>query len=151
MVDFVEYTLYICRDVCYSDMKDMKRIFVALTLALLTCVALYAASDAKIEFETTSVDFGRVPANGGPVKMDYKFTNTGTAPLVIVTVTNGGCGCTKPTFPKAPVQPGQSGVITVNFNPAGRSGGVNREVKVRTNAGKKTIKLRFKGTIIPNK
>lgn len=118
---------------------------------ILGCMAVYAAGDAKIDFETTSVDFGRVPANGGPVKMEYKFTNTGTSPLIIVTVTNGGCGCTKPTFPKEPIQPGKSGVISISFNPEGRSGAVNREVKVRSNAGKKVEKLRFKGTVIPKK
>lgn len=132
-------------------MKKIKRIALTVACAVIGCMVVFAAGNAKIEFETTSIDFGRVAANGGPVKMEYKFTNTGTDPLVIVTVTNGGCGCTKPTFPKAPIQPGKSGVITISFNPEGRSGAVNREVKVRTNAGKKTEKLRFKGTVIPKK
>lgn len=135
----------------FNYMETMKKILVAAAIVLLTALAMFAADGAKIEFEQTTVDFGRVAANQGPVKMEYKFTNTGKSPLVIVTVTNGGCGCTKPSFPKAPIQPGKSGVITISFNPEGRSGSVNREVKVRTNADKKTVKLKFKGTVIPRK
>lgn len=132
----------------------MKRLIFALVAIIAASLAVYA-SDAKgpqITFERTKVDFGTVKSKNGPVSFDYKFTNTGDKPLIIVTVTNGGCGCTKPTFPKAPIQPGESSKITIHFNPDGRSGEVNREVKVRTNIGRnKTYKLKFNGVIIPSK
>ncbi len=129
----------------------MKRFLVALTTILLAALALFAAKDgAAITFDRTKVDFGTVRSNSGPVSFDYTFTNTGNKPLIIITVTNGGCGCTKPSFPKEPIQPGKKGKITIHFHPEGRSGEVNREVKVRTNAAKgKTVKLRFSGVIVP--
>lgn len=106
-------------------------------------------SKAEITFQTTTHDFGTIKASDGPVSAEYKFTNNGTAPLVIVNVTNGGCGCTKPTYPKEPVMPGKSAVITIHFDPTGRRGEFNREVKVNTNAKKKESKLKFNGIIVP--
>ena len=68
---------------------------------------------------------------------------------MIITVSNGGCGCTTPSYPKAPIAPGQTGEIKIQFDPSGRRGEFNREVKVKTNASKKRTSLRFSGVIIP--
>lgn len=127
----------------------MKRILLTFLLAIVTSVALTAADKAGIAYDTVKHDFGTIHANGGTVTAVYRFTNTGTAPLVIIKVTNGGCGCTTPAYPKAPIAPGKSGEIKITFNPEGRRGEFNREVKVTTNASKKRTSLYFTGTIIP--
>ena len=127
----------------------MKKILLALLLVL-TGVAVMSAKDkAEITFTQTSHDFGTIKANDGAVSAVYEFTNTGTAPLTIITVTNGGCGCTKPSYPKQPIAPGKKGEIKITFQPRGRSGEFNRSVKVKTNAsaGRKT--LTFNGVIVP--
>lgn len=119
-------------------------------LLVLTGVAVMSAKDkAEITFSQTSHDFGTIKANDGAVSAVYEFTNTGTAPLTIITVTNGGCGCTKPSYPKQPIAPGKKGEIKITFQPRGRSGEFNRSVKVKTNAsaGRKT--LTFNGVIVP--
>lgn len=108
-----------------------------------------AAGKAAINFETTTHDFGTIKASDGPVKAQYEFKNTGDSPLIIVNVTNGGCGCTTPTYPKEPIMPGKSGTITIHFDPTGRRGEFNREVKVKTNAQKKDNSLKFNGVIVP--
>ncbi len=129
----------------------MKRIlFTLITMLAVSCLSLMAADKgAEIEFDTVKHDFGTIKASNGVVTATYRFTNTGTKPLVIVKVTNGGCGCTTPAYPKQPISPGQSGEVTINFNPAGRRGEFNREVKVTTNASKKRTALNFSGVIIP--
>lgn len=124
----------------------MKRHF-SLAIALMLTVAAWAG--AKIDFKNTSHDFGNIPQRGGRVTCEYKFTNTGDAPLVIISVSNGGCGCTKPTFPQQPIKPGESGVISITFDPTGRRGELNRTVQVKTNASKKTKKLKFTGVVVP--
>ena len=48
-----------------------------------------------------------------------------------------------------PIAPGKSGEITIHFDPSGRRGEFDREVKVKTNAQKKRISLKFSGVIIP--
>lgn len=128
-------------------MKKILRVFVAFVMVLLPMAM--NAGEPTIVFSTQSHDFGNIKATAGSVTCQYEFTNTGDTPLVIASVTNGGCGCTTPSFPKAPVAPGKKGVIKITFNPAGRKGEFNREVKVRTNVEPKRISLRFKGVVIP--
>ena len=133
----------------------MKRIIFALIIAIVGSVSITAvAADEKatpvITFSQTKVDFGNIHASAGKVTATYQFTNTGSEPLVIITVTNGGCGCTTPSYPKAPIAPGKTGEIKITFDPSGRRGEFNREVKVRTNASKKRIPLRFSGVILPD-
>lgn len=128
-------------------MKRTLRMLVALLMVALP--AVMSAGEPTIVFDSVSHDFGNIKSTGGSVTCRYEFTNTGDTPLVIASVTNGGCGCTTPSFPKAPVAPGKKGVIKITFNPAGRKGEFNREVKVRTNAEPKRISLKFKGVVIP--
>lgn len=127
----------------------MKKIFSILTFCFATIFALMAADGAAIKFNQTKHDFGTIHADGGEVSCEYTFTNTGSSPLVIISVSNGGCGCTTPTFTKEPVAPGKTGTITIHFNPAGRKGEFNRVVQVKTNASKKRESLRFSGVIVP--
>lgn len=126
----------------------MKRIFIILALLVAVCGAVYAAGKAEIKFETTNHDFGTIHEKDGPVSTVYTFTNTGDAPLTIVAVSNGGCGCTKPQFTMEPIAPGKTGEIKITFDPTGRKGEFNRTVKVRTNAGNGRSKLTFSGVIV---
>ncbi|MDE5983594.1 MAG: DUF1573 domain-containing protein [Duncaniella sp.] len=52
-------------------------------------------------------------------------------------------------LPQNPIKPGKKGEIKIKFNPRGRAGEFNREVKVKTNAKGDRKKLNFNGTIIP--
>lgn len=127
----------------------MKKIFSLLIVLLAASVVMVAKDDgAKITFAETSHDFGTIKSTKGPVSHEFKLTNTGKAPLVIISVTNGGCGCTTPSFTKAPIPPGKTGYVKITFNPTGRKGEFNREVSVKSNAGKR-VKLRFSGVIVP--
>lgn len=130
----------------------MKRI-IAFTLAAVLAVltSLAATNGAPISFSQTSHDFGTIRAGAGSVTAEFDFKNNSDEPVAILTVTNGGCGCTKPSFPKKPVMPGKTAKIKITFNPQGRSGEFNREVKVRyASASKKgKLALRFSGVIIP--
>lgn len=129
----------------------MKRHILTLLLAIMTTIGIAAAGNgAMIKFDTTTRDLGTIRASKGNVTATYNFTNTGTEPLVIVSVSNGGCGCTRPDYPKQPIAPGKSGKIVINFNPSGRKGELNREVRVKSNAKNgKRQSLRFTGVIIP--
>ncbi len=118
---------------------------------LVMAISLHAAGKAEIDFEKRVIDLGVISADGGKVTFNYPFVNKGAAPLVIMSVSNGGCGCTKPSYPKAPIKPGASGTVSITFDPTGRRGELNRTVKVRTNGNPGTVQLRFKGTVVPGK
>jgi hypothetical protein len=80
---------------------------------------------AVITLEKSSHDFGDI-AQGDVVEQVFKFTNTGTQPLIISEIKTT-CGCTTPVFPRNPIMPGASGEIKVGFNSAGKA---NKQTKV---------------------
>lgn len=127
----------------------MKKSILTLAVILVASLAAMAAGKAEIQFDKVRHDFGAIKAADGRVSATYHFVNTGTEPLVIIDVTNGGCGCTKPEYPKQPIAPGKGGDIVIRFDPSGRRGEFNREVKVKTNAAKKRQNLIFTGVIMP--
>jgi hypothetical protein len=63
-----------------------------------------AATAPIMKFEKESHDFGKIK-QGDKVTYDFKFTNNGKSPLIIKDAV-ATCGCTKPEWPKTPLQPG---------------------------------------------
>lgn len=98
-----------------------------------------AGSLPAMVFEQTKHDFGMM-IQGEKLSYTFKFTNQGGSDLIIsdVSVT---CGCTAPSFSKAPVKPGGQGTIEIIFNSAGKSGTQIKPIKVLTNAQPNTIEL----------
>ena len=78
-----------------------------------------------------AVELGNIP-DTTPVTKEIKFTNNGTGPLEIRSTT-GSCGCTVPKLEKTTYQPGETGVVTVTYNPANRSGPQHTTVTIMTN------------------
>ena len=133
-------------------MSRLKTTIIAIA-AIIASIATAVAADSKsagIQFAELTHDFGTVQEKNGPVSHTFKFTNTGNAPLVIISAKTS-CGCTKPSFPKQPIQPGDSSEITVTYNPDGRPGEFDKSVTVRTNVkGRdRKVALRLLGTVIP--
>ena len=118
-----------------------------LLLSLLFCMGIYA--QAKIEFEEVVHDFGTFSEEETFVNHAFKFKNTGNTPLVIIKA-KATCGCTVPSYPKAPIAPGESGVIDVKYSAIGRPGTFNKSVKITTNATPAETNLVIKGNVIAN-
>lgn len=113
--------------------------------------AMFAATDARITFETKTHDFQTISEDKGPVSCEFEFTNTGSDPLMIINA-SASCGCTRPEFPKKPVAPGKKGKIKVTYNPLGRPGEFTKQITVRTNSSEKKerkITLRITGFVNP--
>ncbi len=96
-------------------------------------------------FEKTIHDFGQI-REGERVSYSFKFTNTGTAPLVISNVVPS-CGCTVPEWPKEPIAPGESEYITLIFDSKGRSGNFLKNVSIFANTIPNQTVLEIKGFI----
>jgi len=73
-----------------------------------------------------------------------------TAPLVIHQAI-ASCGCTVPQYPKEPIQPGESGVITVTYNGAGKFPPVTskKAITIRTNGKNEMTRLYIEGDMTP--
>ena len=124
----------------------MKKIFSTLFMAL--CAVAMMAQDPVITFEKTEHDFGKIHEEDGRVSVVFNFKNEGMAPLVLSNV-RASCGCTTPTWTKEPVEPGQTGSITVTYNPNGRPGRFQKTVTITSNASEPTKKVFIKGEVIP--
>ncbi|MDE5975100.1 MAG: DUF1573 domain-containing protein [Muribaculaceae bacterium] len=122
--------------------------FAAFMLIGLMGLTAMAAGRAKGEVSKKVHDFGMVKEDGGPVACDFEIMNTGDGNLVIIDG-KADCGCTRPTFPKAPIAPGKKGVVKVTYNPLGRPGSFDKVVTLKTNGSPKTLRLKIKGTVIP--
>lgn len=110
-----------------------------------------AAKTAKVNgagmvFVAETIDYGNIAHNSNG-KREFVFTNNGTKPLII-TNTQGSCGCTVPTSPKEPIAPGGKGVIGVQYA-TDRIGAFTKTVTVTSNAaGQATKILTIKGVVL---
>jgi hypothetical protein len=96
-------------------------------------------------FEAEYHDFGKI-MQGETVSYPFKFRNSGKTDLIIADVSTS-CGCTVPSYPKAPIHPGQDGVVKVSFNSAGKHGFQNKSIVIVANTQPNTVILRIKAEV----
>ena len=127
----------------------MKRVFICFIFALLS-VSLAAQEKVgpKMTFDSATHNFGDVERKGGDLVKEFRFVNDGDEPLVIKKITKS-CSCTTVNYSRKPVMPGQSGVITIKYEPHKVEEGVfNRVIQIYTNASKKARILAIQGNSI---
>ena len=83
---------------------------------------------------------------GESVTYDFKFTNTGSEPLII-SKAEGSCGCTVPIWPKEPIMKGQTAGVKVTFNSTGKLGVQDKTVTLTSNAATNPMIIHIKGTV----
>ncbi|WP_072975395.1 DUF1573 domain-containing protein [Flavobacterium saccharophilum] len=136
----------------------MKKIILFVMIAVVGITASNAqtakkAKVAKVQgagmvFENETIDYGSI-AHNADGNRQFVFVNNGTKPLII-TNTQGSCGCTVPTTPKEPIAPGAKGIIGVKYA-TDRVGAFTKTVTVTSNAeGQPTKVLTIKGTVLPD-
>lgn len=104
------------------------------------------AQVAKMTFENNEFKFGEVP-EGEVVEHEFKFTNTGSLPLLI-TKARSTCGCTVPSYPETPILPGESGVISVAFDTKNKYGRQRKPVTITANTFPAMSVIYMDGTVI---
>lgn len=93
-------------------------------------------------------DYGNI-AYGSNGKCVFTITNAGNEPLIISNC-KGSCGCTVPKCEKAPIAPGATSQITVEYDTE-REGPFHKSVTINSNAintPQKVVKI--KGSVNPN-
>lgn len=99
-------------------------------------------------FESETIDYGTIAHNSEPNRQ-FVFVNNGTEDLVISN-TQGSCGCTVPTKPEKPIKPGEKGVIGVRYA-TDRVGAFTKTVTVTSNCKEMPTKiLTIKGEVLPD-
>lgn len=100
---------------------------------------------SAIKFEELSYGFGKIK-QGEIVKHDFKFKNVGKAPLVIKKV-DVSCGCTFPSYPFIPIEPGKEGTIGITYDSKNKAGRQKPVITVVTNGSPRTLKLNLEGYV----
>jgi len=119
----------------------------ATTISTSTVTAQEVSNGAQISFEKETHDYGTIK-NGANGTCTFEFKNTGNAPLILSNA-KGSCGCTVPTWPKEPIAPGATAVISVKYDTK-RQGAINKSVTITSNATNEPNKvIRIKGTVLP--
>ncbi len=97
-------------------------------------------------FDRDKWDFGDI-IQGEQVEYAFRFTNTGSAPLII-TSAKGSCGCTVPEYPKEPIAPGESSYLRVTYDSEGRQDHFDKTVTITANTVPNTNQLFISGNVI---
>ncbi|MCE2741174.1 MAG: DUF1573 domain-containing protein [Sphingobacteriales bacterium] len=93
-------------------------------------------------------NFGTL-VDGEVVTHKFKFTNTGKTALIISSA-SASCGCTVPSYPKTPIQPGEEGAIDVEFNSSGKVGAFDKNITITANTIPTQFYLVIRGEVKPN-
>lgn len=121
-----------------------------LFLSAFMCLSAFAAlALPKASFPVTTHNFGAILEDNGPAKCRFAVVNSGDSPLTILSV-RATCGCTTPEYPRKSIAPGDTGYITVAYNPAGRPGRFSKEIYVETDGNRGKMKLVISGVVIAN-
>ena len=116
-----------------------------------TTILIFSQKDKAysiMTFEQTTIDYGEItPESSG--RRSFKFTNTGTIPLIIQKV-KGSCGCVVLKFPKKPIMPNEKASIDIVYNVL-KVGRISRTVTVIANTKKPITVLKIKGRVLKPK
>ncbi len=99
------------------------------------------------QFNESTHDFGTIK-EGDIVEHTFKFTNTGEVPLIIQSA-SASCGCTVPSYPRAPVAPGATGEIQVKFDSSNKPGIQNKTISLTANTDPSITRLTIKSNVTP--
>lgn len=132
--------------ILYKYIKMKKILFISMMLIL--CLGSISAQKvAEIKFDKQTYNFGKFSESNPVQKCTFTFTNVGNAPLVI-NQAMASCGCTVPSYTKAPIAPGAKGTITVTYNGKGKfPGHFKKSITIKANAKTEMVRLYVEGTM----
>ncbi len=124
-------------------------IFLTILISILSVNCCFAQNySSYIKFDTKQKDIGTVYEENGTIKIDFKFTNTGTQPLIINKVKTPTIKL-KADWTQHPILPQKTGVITLYYNPAKEKGNFKKAITIFSNAKNNITIINIVGHIIP--
>ena len=128
-----------------------KFLIMSVMLMASVCFAMAQQNQASIKFDKMIHNFGTFSEDQPTQKCVFTFTNVGTAPLIINQAV-ASCGCTIPSYTKAPIKPGEKGEIKVTYNGTGAfPGHFKKTITVRTNGVTELTRLYIEGVMSETK
>lgn len=96
----------------------------------------------------TEHDFGVFEEELGQVTCQMRMVNRSTEPIAISNV-RVSCGCTTPEYPRTPILPGDTAIVSITYDANGRPGRFSKKVYVYTDTQRKTLTI--SGVVIGHK
>ncbi|GHT37627.1 hypothetical protein FACS189435_3040 [Bacteroidia bacterium] len=127
-------------------MRRARLFIAAFSFIVLISAQGFAQKKAEISADILTYDFGIIPEAEEGATHVFPIKNTGTAPLIINNV-SASCGCTRPEWPKAPIEPGATGEVKINYSSKGRPGPFYKSIVINSNARNNRFSLYIKGTV----
>ncbi len=126
-----------------------KRISIIFFIIGAFCIlSVQSKAQNKIVFDKLINDLGTFSEDSNPKVCTFKFTNHQTDAIAIAHV-QSTCGCAVPQYTKKAILPGESGEISIIYNPQGRPGVFNRTILVSFSGQENKVHLSVKGTVTP--
>lgn len=119
---------------------------VSILFYFIAIVTSSMAQNTNIIFEKKSYDFGTFSEDGDSPTCNFKFTNNGKEAVAIIHVQTT-CGCAVASYTRTPIAPGQTGKISITYNPQGRPGKFNRSALVSFSDSSEKVKLYISGMV----
>ncbi|MCH5224938.1 MAG: DUF1573 domain-containing protein [Muribaculaceae bacterium] len=91
-------------------------------------------------------DFGLIKETDGPKKVEFKFYNKGRKDIRITDV-RPSCGCTAINYTEGKIKKGETGSVTITFDPEERPGKFRKTVAIYLN-DENPIELSIQGTVM---
>lgn len=137
-------------------MKSTSCLLVFSSIFFLTVSALRGQSmhigdptknNGKVEWAPMQIETGDVPY-GIPVERTFTAKNMSDEPLILLDVKTG-CHCTVADWTKTPIEPGQTGTITITYD-ALKEGQFYKVISVSTNFDPEVgLGLSMVGNVLP--
>ena len=121
----------------------MKLRYLAAAFMIISSLMAYG----EVEWLSKDYDFGIFKESDGKVTGKVSFVNRGPEATFISRV-RPSCGCTGASYTDSMVQPGDTATITFTYNPQGRPGHFDKNVKVYLGEGNDLTVIRIRGTVI---
>ncbi|MDF1698928.1 MAG: DUF1573 domain-containing protein [Saprospiraceae bacterium] len=100
----------------------------------------------KLSFVKDNIDLGTL-TKGENKPVEYHFTNTGDADLIIEVVT--ACKCTDLKWPTKPIKPGEKGVISAIYNTSTQQLGKNvKTIDIIANTEHLVTEIKFSSVLV---
>lgn len=114
---------------------------------ILLAVMLMVVLGAQARWSATAHHFGAIEEDSGRVECRFVLYNDTEEALAIVSARTT-CGCTLSDYPREAFAPGDSAVVVVTFDPAGRPGQFTKYINVETTGTPSKTRLAISGTVI---
>lgn len=125
----------------------LKGILMILSTLLSSAVAF--SQQAELSFDRAIHKFDAIE-EGALLEHAFHFKNEGDAPLII-TRYEVECTCTKVSFPKEPIFPGEEGEVRVTFDTHGKIGWQYRKIRLFSSATSEATELEIRVKVKPGK